>query len=71
MRHRRHLAVESVTSRIWTYGRAAREQRKEIYRVARGLPDFEKFGLASQFRRAAISVTAHLAEGFRRFGLPG
>ena len=50
---------------VW---RAVRELRKEIYRVARALPDFEKFGLASQLRRAATSVTANLAEGFGRFG---
>jgi four helix bundle protein len=50
---------------VW---RAARELRREIYRVARALPDLEKFGLASQLRRAAISITANLAEGFGRFG---
>ena len=50
---------------VW---RAARELRREIYRVARSLPDFEKFALASQLRRAATSVTANLAEGFGRFG---
>jgi four helix bundle protein len=50
---------------VW---RVARELRREIYRVARTLPDFEKFALASQLRRAATSVTANLAEGFGRFG---
>jgi four helix bundle protein len=50
---------------VW---RVARELRREIYRVARALPDFEKFALASQLRRAATSVTANLAEGFGRFG---
>ncbi len=50
---------------VW---RAARQLRKEIYRVAQALPDFEKFALASQLRRAATSVTANLAEGFGRFG---
>src|SRR5438876_4902377 len=47
--------------------KAAREFRKAMYRVARGLPDFEKFGLASQIRRAAISLTNNLAEGHGRF----
>ena len=43
--------------------KAAREFRKAMYRVAGGLPDFEKFGLVSQIRRAAISLTNNLAEG--------
>ena len=50
---------------VW---KAARELRNELYTAARALPDFEKFGLASQLRRAASSVTANIAEGFGRFG---
>ncbi len=50
---------------VW---RAAREFRTEIYKVAGTLPDFEKFALATQMRRAASSVTANIAEGFGRFG---
>jgi len=45
----------------------AREFRKEMYRVARSLPDFEKFGLASQVRRAALSLTNNIAEGHGRY----
>ena len=45
----------------------AREFRKAIYRVARELPDLEKFGLASQMRRAAVSLTNNIAEGHGRF----
>jgi four helix bundle protein len=36
--------------------------------VACALPDFERFGLAGQLRRAATSITANAAEGFGRFG---
>lgn len=49
---------------VW---RTARDLRHALYALARSLPDFEKFGLASQIRRAATSVTANIAEGFGRF----
>lgn len=35
----------------------------ECYAIARRLPNFELFGLASQLRRAAISVPTNIAEG--------
>jgi four helix bundle protein len=49
---------------------AAREFRKEMYRIARNLPDIEKFGLAAQIRRAAVSLTNNIAEGHGRFHYP-
>ena len=45
----------------------AREFRKMMYRVAKRLPDVEKFGLASQIRRAAVSLTNNIAEGHGRY----
>jgi four helix bundle protein len=47
--------------------KAARELRKKMYGVARRLPDFEKFVLADQVRRAALSLTNNIAEGHGRF----
>jgi len=35
----------------------------ESYRITRNFPDFEKFGLASQMNRCAISIPSNIAEG--------
>src|SRR5215467_2719432 len=38
-----------------------------MYRIARELPEIEKFGLASQIRHAAVSLTNNIAEGHGRY----
>ncbi len=39
-----------------------------IYRVTRDFPKEELFGLVSQMRRAVVSITSNIAEGFSRKG---
>lgn len=46
---------------------AAREFRRAMYRIAKKLPETDKFGLASQIRRAAVSLTNNIAEGHGRY----
>lgn len=45
----------------------ARKLRVEIYKIVKELPPEEKFDLGSQMRKAAVSCTANIAEGYGRF----
>ena len=37
------------------------------YKLARDLPDYEKYNLASQIRRASLSTVLNIAEGYGRY----
>jgi four helix bundle protein len=38
----------------------------QTYKVTRKFPEFEKYGLSSQFQRAAVSIIANIAEGYKK-----
>lgn len=50
--------------RIWQQGI---EIVKDVYALTRDFPKEELYGITSQMRRAAISIPANIAEGFKRY----
>jgi four helix bundle protein len=49
--------------RVWQNGM---ELVRRVYRLTRGFPRQEVFGLSSQVQRAAVSIPANIAEGHTR-----
>jgi four helix bundle protein len=50
---------------VW---RKAHELVLEVYRLTEQFPQREIYGLSHQLRRAAVSIPANIAEGFRKRG---
>lgn len=49
--------------RVW---QEARQVVKLVYRLTAQFPSGERYGLASQIQRAAVSTMSNIAEGFER-----
>ena len=62
------MAAEKITTftklKAWQKAHAL---ALAIYKVSADFPVVEQFGLTSQIRRAAVSITSNIAEGFNRF----
>ena len=50
--------------KVWQLGR---KFRKKIYEISRKFPKEEIYCLVQQIHRAAISITANIAEGYGRY----
>lgn len=53
-------------SRIW---QSAIKLAADVYVLVNKLPETEKFAMSPQIRRAAVSISTNIAEGFGRTGL--
>lgn len=40
----------------------------DVYKYTKSFPTSEKYGLVSQFQRAAVSIIANIAEGYKKMG---
>jgi four helix bundle protein len=50
-----------------TAWKKARKIVEVVYKITDRFPSDEKYGIISQLRRAACSITANIAEGFGRY----
>lgn len=58
------IVTKFTELKIWNVGINIAE---ETYRLTKGYPREEMFGLVSQMRRASVSIASNIAEGFNRF----
>jgi len=58
------VTIKSFTDlEVWRVGHAL---VLDVYRLTKSFPREEQFGLISQMRRAAVSITSNISEGFSR-----
>jgi four helix bundle protein len=57
------MAYDHKKLDVW---KRSRSLVKCVYTITSSFPQEERFGLTSQIRRAAVSITANLSEGYGR-----
>lgn len=65
-REKMEMKIKAKTFEDLEVWKKAHELVLEAYKVTRYFPNEEKFSLVSQMRRAAVSIAANIAEGFRK-----
>lgn len=63
----RKKAVRFTDLEAWKYGH---QLVIKIYKITKLWPKDEQYGLSAQIRRAAVSVTSNISEGFSRSTKP-
>jgi four helix bundle protein len=58
--------VSTSTFRNLVAWQQSMELVREVYEVSATLPPDERFGLAAQLKRAAVSISSNIAEGSQR-----
>ena len=64
------MRVPAETFQDLTVWQKAHQFVLRIYSFTGTFPPFELYGLTSQMRRAAVSIPANIAEGFKKRGKP-
>src|SRR3989344_9348619 len=59
--------VDFTQLEVW---QKAMDLAVKVHEVTRTFPGEERYGLTSQLRRAAVSFTSNIAEGFGRYTFP-
>lgn len=80
--NRRHIKLAIDPMQLLVFGKSIMEKTKsftellvwqkahkltlEVYRLTKDFPKEEIYGITSQIRRASISISANIAEGYKR-----
>lgn len=62
----RLLIINKMTHKNLDVYKSAMSFITDIYKITTGFPEVERYGLANQMRRSAVSIASNIAEGAAR-----